>query len=747
MRRRKITRPLILAAITIMPPTGAAHAQTANDHRTAVENENAGLAEIVVTAQKRAENLQDVPIAVTAFSGDTLADRGVTDAQALARLVPNMAFSNNYGQVRITLRGLSFQDLATQGGEARVAYHIDGAYVGMTGDIGGTFFDIGRVEVNRGPQGTLFGRNAIAGTVNVVTRDPTEVLSGYLNAEVGNYSTHNLDGAISGPLADGVSARIAFQTRNHSGYEFNVPNSIDINNQNTQAFRGKLKFDRGGSFSAVLSADYFHESDREGTLNVGFAREGVVPPAVMLGAIVSDGNPRHHFGGTLPFTGKTTYGLALDAKLDLGNNFSLASLTSYRHSDFEYRYNSNDSLPLIDSVGTELAKQYSQELRLEKSIERGNIVVGGFLYGQNYDMTSINPALGTAGAFIGLPPGAYLEDGYAQGFTLGGGVKTRAVAGFGQLTYELTDTTTLIAGARYSWERKRKHDTYFNFNLRDPFDPNYVYMGPVVNDEVKYTDFSPRVTLQQKIGSDQLIYITFAKGFKAGGFNLSAATEPAYLPEKLTSYEAGFKFELFDRKVRFNGAGFYYDYKDLQVVVAQIVGNRNVNAATAKIYGAEFELTAAPVPGLELDAAAAILKSEFTQFDTFIPFEPASGQVSLAGNRLPFTPKYTMSYGAQYTLETGIGPFTIRGDGQTKSQVFFDQFNRQNNSEDAFTILNASIGWKDANERFSVTAYVKNITDKLALNGTFMNGGLQGFGMNGRYDPPRTYGFRFGVKF
>jgi iron complex outermembrane receptor protein len=709
------------------------------------------ITEIVVTAQKRAESLQSVPIAVTALSGDALAARGISDTQGLVRLVPNMALSNNYGQTRITLRGLSFQDLATQGGEPRVAYHVDGAFMAQSGDIGGTFYDIERVEVNRGPQGTLFGRNAIAGTVNVVTKNPTDSLSGYLNAEVGNFSTHNLDGAISGPLADGVSGRIAFQTRDHSGYEFNVPNKVDVNNQNTQAIRAKLKFDKIANFTAILSADYFRERDRDGPLFVGVDILGATPLAVTLGGQVADGDPRHSFSGQLPFTGKTSYGSTLDMKLDLGDGYSLASLTSYRHSEFEYRYDDTSSIPLVPSDAFEHAKQLSEEIRLSKDFDRGNFVVGAYFYGQNYSMKSINPFYGPAAGALGFPPGSFVPTGYAQGFTLGGNVNTRSVAGFGQVSYNLTDATTIIAGARYSKEKKNKFNEFFDFDVSHPFDPNFVHTGPLVSDDVSYNDFSPRVTLEHKLGSHQLIYATYAKGFKAGGYNVGGLAKP-YLPEKLTDYEAGFKFDLLDRKLRINGAGFYYDYKNLQEVVAKTTSNENINAAAAKIYGAEFEVTFIPVARLELNASAAVLHSEFKQFNTFDPtvFDPTTNQflaVDLSGNRLPFTPKYTLSYGAQYSFDTSVGEITIRGDGQTKGQVYFDQFNTAINSERTSTILNASVGWKDVNDRLSATAFVKNITDGLYKNGTFVGGGAVGFPINGRYDPPRTYGVRFGVKF
>jgi len=740
----KISRSCILAAIAAAPASAFAQVVASATPSTAETQGGRGLEEIIVTAQKRAENLQSVPIAVTAISGDDLAAKGVSDPQEFARLVPNMAFSNNYGETRITLRGLSFQDLATQGGEPRVAYHVDGEFLALAGDIDGTFYDIDRVEVNRGPQGTLFGRNAIAGTVNVITRGPTDTLSGYLNTEIGNYSTHNVDGAISGPLADGVSGRIAFRTRNHSGYDLNVPANVDVDNQDTDAVRGKLRLARSDNFTATLSADYTRERDRVGPLFVGVDVPGATPLGVVLGGQVSDGNPRHNYSGQLPFTGKTSYGFSLDARLDLGSDYSLVSLTSYRHSSFEYHYDDGSSIPLQRSNGLERAEQLTEELRLQKDFSRGNFVVGAYFYGQNYRMDSINPFYGPAALALGIP-GA-LASGFSQGFTLGGNVNTRATAGFGQLTYNLTDTTTLIAGARYSWEKKRKFDEFFDFDVFNPFDPNFVHTGPTLSGSVSYNNFSPRVTLEQKIGPDRLIYATFAKGFKAGGFNVGGLA-PAYQPETLTDYEAGFKFDLLDQKLRLNAAGFYYDYKNMQVVVAQLTSNEFINAASAKIYGAELEITAVPVRGLEFDAAAAWLKSKFEHFDTFDPTNPSLGVISLAGNRLPFTPKYTLSYGAQYTFDTSVGPVTVRGDGRSTSQVYFDQFNSVENSERASTIVNASIGWADIKDRLTASVFVKNIGNGLYKNGTFVNGGAIGWVINGSYDPPRTYGVRLGVKF
>jgi len=474
-----IFRSCILAVIAAASASALAEVAGTATPSTAQTQGAAGVEEVIVTAQKRAENVQSVPIAVTAISGDDLAAKGVSDAQALARLVPNATFSDTNGEARINLRGLGFDNLWATAAEPRVAYHVDGAYLAQTADIFGTFYDIDRVEVNRGPQGTLYGRNAIAGTVNVITRSPTPSLSGYLNTEIGSYSTHNVSGAISGPLADGVSGRIAFQTRNHSGYDWNVPANVDINNQEIQSFRGKLKFDRSANFTATLSADYTKEHDRVGGILLGLNNPDTTPllPGEVLGGIAHDGNPRHDYSNFLPHTSRTSFGFGLDAKLDLGSDFSLTSLTSYRRSDYQYNTDIDlTTLNLINAYNHIDAQQYSEELRLQKDFSRGNFVVGTYFFGEDYKSDTLDPL---DLVIFGAPYGG----GLLQGLAMGGRVRDRAAAGFGQLTYNLTDTTTLIAGARSSWERKRKIDEYFVLDLASPYDPNNPLQntGPTLN--------------------------------------------------------------------------------------------------------------------------------------------------------------------------------------------------------------------------------------------------------------------------
>ncbi|RYG77844.1 MAG: TonB-dependent receptor, partial [Alphaproteobacteria bacterium] len=363
-------------------------------------------------------------------------------------------------------------------------------------------------------------------------------------------------------------------------------------------------------------------------------------PPELMGGLVRDGNPRHDFSDMLPINNRSSVGVSLDAKLELGNDFTLASLTSYRNSKFFYQTDIDlSSLGWIFAQNRVKANQYSEELRLSKDFERGNFVVGVYLFGEDYTAAVRDPV---DAVIFGAPAGG----GLTEGISFGGDVRTRAIAGFGQFTYELTDSTKLTAGARYSWERKRKSGEYIVFNFADPYDQgnDFVNSGPGTSGKVTYRNFSPRVTLEQELGPNQLIYVTFAKGFKTGGFNLGQP-QPSYAPENLTDYEAGFKLDLFDRRLRLNGSGFYYDYKDLQVTRTNNANSVIMNAAKAKIYGAELEMTAVLAPGLEIDAAGALLKSKFTSFETEDPSRPQLGVLDLSGNRLPNAPKYTLSYG------------------------------------------------------------------------------------------------------
>ncbi len=730
--------------------TNPAAAQTSTPDAEQADEARNEITDIVVTAQKREQNLQDVPIAVTAVGGEELRERNITDVQKLVQIAPGVIFSSANSQARISIRGISYDGLGGSPAEARVAYHLDGVYLARTSEILSTFYDIERVEVLRGPQGTLFGRNAIAGSVSVITRDPTNEMEGYLEADVGNYSNVKLQGAAGGPIADGVSARISFMTQDRSGYDYNVPNQTDVNDLRTRAIRGKIKFEPTSSLTITLSADYFHEKDKQGQLLLGYYNPGSPIPAVAVGGIVTDGNPRHDFAGTLPSMKRNFYGFSANVNWDLGDNLDLVSITGYRHTENTVVVDVDSSS--VDAIHGNLfdrARQFSEELRLQKSFDRGNFMVGLYYFTENFFTNQTYPL--DLSTLLGPP----FTNFQADGIQIGGTSKAVSWAGFAQADYDITGWLNLTVGARYGWERKKKINEYFQFRAFDalfnpiPFDPTDapVPLGPLQNETNTYKNFSPKVTLTAKLDEDKSVYATYSKGFRSGGYNLGYNT-PGFFPEKLTDYEVGFKTEFLDRRLRINGSAFIYDYKDLQVNKANsTVGNSIQNAASAKLKGVEVEFIALPIEGLRLDGSLALMKSKFTDFTTFNDSRLGLGLLDLAGNRLPQAPKYTASYGAQYTAITGIGEMTFRAEGRSISGVYFDQFNVVENSESAFSIFNAYLNWKSNSEKLYGSLYVRNIGNKLAKNGSLVYSGITGFNINGQYDPPRTYGVTFGVRF
>lgn len=744
----------LLATVLLVDPAIAQTAATSASGDQTATDQNA-IDDIVVTAQKREQSVQSVPIAITAASGEELRARNITDVQRLVQIAPGVIFSSANSQARISIRGISYDGLGGSPAEARVAYHLDGVYLARTSEILSTFYDIDRIEVLRGPQGTLFGRNAIAGSVSVLTRNPTNQGEGYLEADVGNYNHVRLQGAVGGPIADGVSARISFLTQDRSGYDYNVTNKTDINDLRTRAVRAKLKFEPTSALTITLSADYYHEKDKQGQLLLGYYNPGLVAPAVALGGTVKDGNPRHDFANDTPTTKRNFYGFSANINWDLGDRLDLVSVTGYRHTENTVTVDvDSSSLAAIRGDLFDRASQFSEELRLQKAFDRGHVMVGAFYFTEKFFTNQVYP-LDLSTALYGTAFQTPFTGFQADGIQIGGTSKAVSWAAFAEGDYDLTNWLNLTVGARYGWERKRKINEYFQFQVFDaafnpiPFNPNdaVVPLSPIQNETNVYKDFSPKVTLTGKIDDSKSVYATFSEGFRSGGYNLGYNT-PGFFPEKLTNYEIGFKTEFLDRKLRLNGSAFIYNYKDLQVNKANsTVGNSIQNAASARLKGVELEFVAIPVDGLRLDGSVALLKSEFTDFTTFNSSRPGLGLLDLTGNRLPQAPKYTASYGAQYTTTTSIGQLTFRAEGRSISNVYFDQFNVVENSERAYSTFNAYINWKSNNAKLYGSLYIRNIGNVLAKNGSLVYSGITGFNIAGQYDPPRTFGATLGVRF
>lgn len=716
-------------------PAAAEAAPTATTPQQAeVPREAGALADIVVTAQKRESSVQRTALAVTAVGGEDLRSRAINSIENLAPSLPNVNFGKNVGFARIAIRGVGL-DTTVIGQEGRVAYHTDGIYISRPSAAIASFFDVNRVEVVRGPQGTLYGRNATAGAINVITNDPKAGFGGYGKVTVGNYGLVSTDGAVTGG-SEMLSARLAFQTVNRGGYGRNLVLNQDIDNEKTYALRGKIKFEPSSAFDIVVSADYTHENDQAFVYHyLGAGSPGVVPLGQVLGGTVP-ANPRDTNSDVPQYNLRNFYGFGAVANLDLGFA-TLTSVTGYRHSHTDYRTDADGTSAVTATFRIEeRARQFSQELRLAGTTGGLKYLIGAYYFSENiYGNNAFTP--------LRRPAPPY---GFAQGVDFRGDSTTRASAVFGQLDYEIVDGLTLSAGARYNHEKKGIDHRGMQ-DLATPYNPNvpFVYTQVQVAQETE-NSFTPRLGIEYRVARDILLYATYAKGFKSGGFNNNAFGAPLE-PEKLTDYEGGIKAEFFDHTLRTNLAAFYYDYANLQL--QRVVGSAAIplNAGKAIVKGIEGELAVRPVRHLELSANASFLDTELRNFSTPDAARPALGTIVIDGNRLPQSPRYTVNLAAAYTVVSPIGDFTLRGEAAWTDRVYFSFYNRPEVSQAGYGKYNAFLNYSNDRTGLSASLFVRNIADKRTISSDQVSAGFSRFPIVGAFDPPRTFGASIGYTF
>ena len=730
-----ITFPAVAAAQEATGATAQGATQDTTPRRDAPATEG-GLADIVVTAQKRATSVQNTPLAVTAIGGADLRAREINSVENLAPSLPNVNFGKNVGFARIAIRGVGL-DTTVIGQEGRVAYHADGVYISRPTAAIATFFDVNRVEVVRGPQGTLYGRNATAGAVNVITNDPERNFGGYGKVTVGNYGLIQTDGALTGGLTDTLSARFAFQTVNRGGYGRNLALNEDIDNEKTYALRGKIKFAPSGMFDIVLSGDYSHEHDQAFVYHyLGVGSPGVVPLGQALGGTVPTDNPRDTTSDVPQYNYRRFYGFGVVANLKLGFA-TLTSVTGYRNSDTNYRTDADGTSAVTATFNIEeRSKQFSQELRLAGDISRLKYLIGAYYFSEDiFGTNNFTPLRRPAPPFS-----------FAQGVDFRGDTTTRAAALFGQLDYEILDGLTLTAGARYSHEKKGIDHKGMQ-DLVTPYDPTvpFVYTQFQVASETE-NSVTPRFGIEYKASRDILLYATYAKGFKSGGYNNNAFGDPLK-PEKLTDYEGGIKGEFLDHKLRTNLAAFYYDYTNLQL--QKVVGSAAIplNAGRAIVKGVEAEIALRPVSALELSGNFSYLDTKIKDFATSDAARPTLGVITIDGNRLPQAPRYTINLAAAYTLDTAMGAFTLRGEAAYTDRVYFSFYNRPEVSQGAYGKYNAFLSYRNVRTGVSASLFIRNITNKRTISSAQVSAGFSRFPIVGAYDPPRTFGGSLGYNF
>lgn len=731
--------------------SGAAFAQQGGQTAQAQTGQRVALEEIVVTAEKRESSIRDVSASITAIGGEALAAGGIQDTQALINVTPNLIVQRSIiGKLHI--RGIGNENYSIAG-DPSVAVHTDGIYVARAAAGLFDFFDINRVEVLRGPQGTLYGRNATAGVINVIPNAPGAEMEGYATAEYGNYDKIRLEGAAGGPLGDsGLRARVAVLGAWRDGYQTNIfPGAKarglgDPDNQDLWAVRGQLAYDNGGPFTARLMIENIHDNSvpvaYKYTAQPPFPAVAPNPPGLR---VVNQG-----FEPGLPPTGRSfgsdenlfkqntfTGGLHLNYA---GDAFTVTSITGYRKTRFHWLNDGDGVATFYVNYGQQdFTKQWSQELRIASPDPKARFswLAGGYYFRETgTQFIGLPIRLSTLG--VGLPDDSIVVDGDS---------KTTAYAGFGELYYRVTDQVKLTLGGRYSHEKRAV---------------DYTYKGLFVAPRRKIADasfnnFSPKAVIAYEFSDDANIYASVTRGFKSGGFNF-IAFQDGFSPEKIWSYEGGYKATFLDGRARFNGAVFYSDFKDLQV--GQIVNLQSVltNAASAELYGVEADFAFLPTENFEIGGSLGYLHAEFTEFCTADPTKPtataaagctAANPINLKGFTLPRAPRWSLSGYAAYTFALpGESTLTLRGDVRYQSKMFFTQFNRPSVAQGGYAVADARLTWNSANEDFSVGVWVKNIFDKEYFSELLESGAFNpSLVVQGYPAPPRTYGITATARF
>ena len=778
--RASIAASALLSGLVVAMP---ALAQT----EAAGDEDAGGLTDIVVTATRRSESLQNVGLAVTSLNAGDLAKSGVVNAQDIAALVPNMSVNYGVANVAFNIRGIGSNEFSTNL-DSPVATQIDEVYISKVFMTGLFNFDIDRVEVSNGPQGTLFGRNTTGGAVNFYTRKPKNEFGAGATFEYGNYQAFRGEAYVNLPLATGLNARISgYTVQQGKGYYNNLTLGDDEGYDRKWAVRGQLSYDAGdtqfllsvhhGEDRSTLApyegvGIYTPESYAAFNPGGGFANIALLTPCAQYltgtvspadgsclrgndGRFPGDNNPYTSNGNQKHYSNNNSTGGFLRIDHDLGS----ATLTSLSAYEYYKRDQSEVGDGSPDYSGTLLywyttMKQFTQELRLTSN---GNgpwsYVVGAF-----YEHDS-------------LYNGDYLTFGSGPNPFLGG-VKTSfhqkasSLAFFVHNNVELTPTLRLVAGGRYNRERVRINGTNcFGTGStgtgpgnRDRGEENptsgclavlstsaLVPEGNVrTDDNVSFKlgyEWRPRVDALDAL----LLYGNVATGFRSGGFSADLADSQAAFtslkPEEVTSYELGFKSELADRRFRLNGAVFHYIFSNgyLSVDTPTSLVPITVNAAKIKAYGAELSAVWAPIDGLQLSASGgwtdAKIKSDIT-----------SAGVSLLNNRPVNSPRFTFSTAADYSHPIGYAlKLNANINANWRSVQYMEASNIPSTREPGYWLINASLGVAQIDDRWSVTAFVRNLTKQEYR--TYVND-LFAFGWTlNQYGVPRTYGLRASAKF
>ena len=702
------------------------------------------LAEIIVTARKFEENLQNTPVAVTAFTGSELDERQIFKTDRLDEVVPNLQFANNAplagnnSSSAVFIRGIGQTD-PTSTVDPGVGLYIDEVYMGSSVGANMALRDIASVQVLRGPQGTLFGRNTIGGAIAMSTRDPGDEFGGQIRVGGGSDSLVDVFGAVDIPFSDTFKSRFTAGLRQQDGYVTRVSDGEDLGDTNTYTVTAKLAWRPSDAFEGKLLADYTKSDENGSPLvfaayneNATFGRvasldagcpgltDGAVPPpgaADQPVPLIQDdrcANDLQNRGpysnnGTAPLTSQLeNWGGALNLLFSFNDALSLKSISSYRGITWEgNRDADNTPLPILHTFYDVDGSQWSEELQLLYQRESVKGVFGAYYFWQESEdivTITLNPPV--------PPPGPNLDSDNNK-------VENESWAAFTQWTFTFVDQLDLTIGGRYTEDKKGSFPDQFDYSAPT------VKQVPVVWYRDTFSKFTPSGSLAWRFSDQSMVYASYAEGFKGGGWNShfnQPPPPPAFLavvqefqPEEAQTYEVGAKFDLADNTLRLNVAAFSTDYEDLQVTYRGPLPNGVapflINAGKASADGGELEATWVPTANWIIEASVGYLDAKLDELDVNpVAAPPASLR---PGNTLPYAPEWQAHAGIGYTANAGKMRIMPRVDVSYQDTTFFDAANTREIAQlESETVYNVSLRFESDSGNWGVTLGCNNVSDE-----------------------------------
>jgi iron complex outermembrane recepter protein len=717
------------------------------------------LAEVVVTATRRETKIQETPLAITAVGGDSIRDNGIVDPRQLTSLAPNLYVDQGLssGQTHVSIRGIASTDFGI-GSNSPVAINIDDVYQPYQFGLATQTYDMARIEVLRGPQGTLLGKNTTSGALSYYSKTPTHDKEGYAQVDggSGDFGNYAFEGAYNQPLSDSVAMRLSARIAHRDNY---VDNLFDGTKQgHSSNYNARLQFawtpDEATTANLKL---YYSKSNGDGPIYIshylqdpcarlqqfGFSFPAGYACVDFVNASPDSPSPRKTNAEVPTLENFHSYGATLKFDHQIGGS-TLTSITNYQKGLAQFA-NNDDGIAgdAFHSFQGSDTKQFSQELRLATPASAPLRAVFG-VFGQydkiNTDQGSSSTQIDTADLFLGY-------DYYAGGL----GIQSdTSLAAFSSVTYDTTDRLSFVAGGRYSYEKKKVHVDFLAQNFTDlqvddvrynrvlsryPIDP--LFDQTLSYDEQKsWKRFTWDVGANYKPSSDSLIFARVASGFRSGAYQIGITAVSSYTnalpdvsvdPEKVMNYELGFKSEWAGRTVRLNGSVFWTGYKDMQVQIVSTSGIGAIlsNAAKSRIKGAELEVEYLAAAGVHFSGSLGYTDAKFLEYNTIDPnrrTDPATG-FAIVG-RLPYSPEWTANLSGSYEIPVnGNRSVILATDWTYRSQIFFDAFQEPAASDRGRTLGNARVSYGTVGKGWRATAYVRNLTNQTVPAFAFPFGG------------------------